>query len=55
MKTEIFARGPIGCGISATSELEDYTGGIFSQKEEFYIIDHEVSGELSRPLACLYN
>jgi len=29
MKAEIFARGPIACGIDATSKFEDYTGGIF--------------------------
>lgn len=29
MKAEIFARGPIGCGIEATLKLENYSGGIF--------------------------
>ena len=43
MKAEIFARGPIGCGIDATSKLEAYTGGIFSQWSLLPIINHEVS------------
>ena len=43
MKAEIYARGPIGAGIDATSELEAYTGGIFSQKKLFSLINHEVS------------
>lgn len=43
MKAEIFTRGPIGCGIDATSKLEKYTGGIFSEKKLFIMINHEVS------------
>ena len=43
MKAEIFTRGPIGCGIDATSKLEAYTGGIFSEKKFFVMINHEVS------------
>ena len=43
MKAEIYARGPIGCGIDATSEFEKYTGGIFSEAKLFVLINHEVS------------
>lgn len=43
MKAEIYARGPIGCGIDATSKLEAYTGGIFSEAKIFPMINHEVS------------
>ena len=30
MLAEIFARGPIGCGICVTADFEAYTGGIFN-------------------------
>jgi len=43
MKAEIYARGPIGCGIDATSKLENYTSGIFSEKRSFISINHEVA------------
>lgn len=43
MKAEIFARGPIGCGISADDKLEAYTGGIFSEERVLPLINHEVS------------
>jgi cathepsin X len=40
MKAEIFARGPISCGIDADLKLEEYTGGIFSQAKLFPMINH---------------
>ncbi len=43
MKAEIYARGPIGCGIDATSALEKYSGGIFSESKLLVMINHEVS------------
>lgn len=43
MKAEIFARGPISCGIDADQKLLDYTGGIFSQAKLVPIIDHEIA------------
>eukprot|EP00808_Paulinella_micropora_P019130 g8094.t1 len=43
MKKEIYTRGPIGAGIDATQELEDYKGGIFSQKKGNVKINHEIA------------
>lgn len=43
MKAEIFARGPISCGIDADEKLLAYTGGIFEQKKLFPRIDHEIA------------
>ena len=47
MKAEIYARGPIGCGIDATSKLEKYTGGIFSEFKLLPLINHEVISYLN--------
>ncbi len=43
MKAEIFARGPISCGIDATSKFEDYTGGIFSEFSLMPMLNHEIA------------
>ena len=43
MKAEIYARGPIGCGMDVTSKFEAYTGGIFSEWKLLPMINHEVS------------
>jgi len=43
MKAEIYARGPIGCGIDATTGLLAYTGGIYSEFSLFPSINHEIS------------
>ena len=43
MKAEIYKNGPIGCGIDATTKLEEYTGGIFSEFKLFPSLNHEVS------------
>ena len=42
MKSEIYSRGPISCGVDATEEFQAYTGGVFSQKLDAPIIDHEI-------------
>eukprot|EP00178_Gracilaria_changii_P007334 TRINITY_DN2339_c0_g1_i1.p1 TRINITY_DN2339_c0_g1~~TRINITY_DN2339_c0_g1_i1.p1 ORF type:complete len:113 (+),score=10.35 TRINITY_DN2339_c0_g1_i1:488-826(+) len=43
MKAEIYARGPISCGIDADEKLEAYTGGIFSQVKLLPVINHEIA------------
>jgi len=43
MKKEIYARGPISCAVDATSKFEQYTGGIFSEKQVFITLNHEIS------------
>ena len=42
MKSEIFMRGPISCGIQATEKLIEYDGsGVYSEKSWFPMINHE--------------
>ena len=43
MKAEIFARGPIVCGIDATAAMDAYTGGIFSEDNPNIRINHDIS------------
>lgn len=43
MKAEIFARGPIGCGIAADDAFEAYTGGIYSESKRINMVNHEIS------------
>jgi len=43
MKAELFAHGPISCGISVTDAFEAYTGGIYSEVKKFPRINHEIS------------
>ena len=34
MKAELYARGPISCGIDVTERFEQYTGGVYSEKKD---------------------
>ncbi|EGG15724.1 peptidase C1A family protein [Cavenderia fasciculata] len=42
MKAEIFARGPISCGMCVTDAFEAYQGGIFSDNTGNGEINHEI-------------
>ena len=43
MKAEIYAHGPISCGMDVTDNFEAYKGGIYSEVVEDPEINHEIS------------
>ena len=43
MKVEIYASGPISCGIMSTSKLSNYKGGVFTEFSSKVKLNHEVS------------
>ena len=45
MKAELFANGPISCGIHATDNFElHYDGGIYSEDlGKYFLLNHEIS------------
>lgn len=45
IKAEIFARGPVGCGIHVTDKFEKYSGGIYEEWSFLpsLLINHELS------------
>lgn len=43
MKLELFARGPITCGIDATDKLEEYEGGVYKEHKVLPIMNHYIS------------
>jgi cathepsin X len=43
MKADLNTYGPISCGMDVTDAFEAYTGGIYSEKKAFPLINHEIS------------
>lgn len=43
MMAEIFARGPIACGVMATAAFDAYEGGLFTEYHEYSEINHAIS------------
>ena len=43
LKSEIYARGPISCGIDVTAMFYAYAGGIYEEAVTFPMANHEIS------------
>jgi cathepsin X len=43
MMNEIYARGPIACGMAVTQEFRNYSGGIFEDTTGKVEITHDIS------------
>jgi len=43
MMAEMFARGPISCGVMATTNFDAYTGDVYSEYHETSGINHAIS------------
>jgi len=43
MKAEIYKRGPIGCGLDATSGFRSYASGIYSEQRDVPTLNQQVS------------
>lgn len=43
LKSEMYARGPISCGIDVTAKFYAYSGGIYEEAVTFPMPNHEIS------------
>lgn len=43
LKSEIYARGPISCGIDVTAKFYGYSGGVYEEAVTFPMPNHEIS------------